>query len=69
MHLIPGTFIALLSGIYANEKLLLEVKMKKIQSIIEDLWIAVTFAEAGAYEILDAKRDQPVSSAVARARA
>ncbi len=43
--------------------------MKKTQSIIEDRWIAVTFAEAGAYEILDAKRDQPVSSAVARARA
>ncbi len=43
--------------------------MKKIQSIIEDLWIAVTFAEAGAYEILEAKRDQPMNSAAVRARA
>ncbi len=42
--------------------------MKTIQSIIEDLWIAVTFAEAGAYEVLEVKRDQPVSSACVRAR-
>ena len=43
--------------------------MKKIQSIIEDLWIAVTFAEAGAYEILEVKRDQLVSNAIVRPRA
>ncbi len=43
--------------------------MKKTQSIIEDLWIAVTFAEAGAYEVLQTKQDQPLSREIERVSA
>ncbi len=35
--------------------------MKKMQTIIEDLLIAVTFAEAGVYDTLENKKGRSVS--------
>ncbi len=40
--------------------------MKKIRAMLEDLWIAVAFAEAGAYEVLQTRRDQPPSREIVR---
>ncbi len=40
--------------------------MKKIHAMIEDLWIAVAFAEAGAYEVLQTMRDRPLSREIVR---
>jgi hypothetical protein len=43
--------------------------MKKIFLIMEDLWVAVAFAEAGAYESLRVKIEQPRSRESACLRA
>ncbi len=43
--------------------------MKKIHAILEDLWVAVTFAEAGAYDVLQTKRNQPLSREIVRVSA
>ncbi len=40
--------------------------MKKIHAMLEDLWIAVAFAEAGAYEVLQTNKDQPLNREVVR---
>jgi hypothetical protein len=43
--------------------------MKKIHAMLEDLWVAVAFAEAGAYEVLQTKKDQPLSHVIVRVSA
>ncbi len=43
--------------------------MKKICTALEDLLIAVTFAEAGAYETLQNKNVRPVSHEIVRVQA
>ncbi len=43
--------------------------MNKIHSLLEDLWIAVAFAEAGAYEVLQFKKDQRPSREIVRVSA
>ncbi len=40
--------------------------MKKIYVMLEDLWIAVAFAEAGAYDILQTKKDEPLCREIIR---
>jgi hypothetical protein len=35
--------------------------MKKFLVLMEDLWVAAAFAEAGAYESLGIKKEQPRS--------
>ena len=43
--------------------------MKKIFAMLEELWVAVAFAEAGAYESLRTKIEQPRSRETACLRA
>ncbi len=43
--------------------------MKKIHAMLEDLWIAVAFAEAGAYDVLQTKKDQSLSREIVRVSA
>ncbi len=41
--------------------------MKKVLSLIEDLWVVVAFAEAGAYESLRSQKDRRICHTVVRA--
>ncbi len=42
--------------------------MEKILTALEDLWISVTFAEAGAYEFLRDDTARPVMRETVRVR-
>jgi hypothetical protein len=46
-------------ALFLIESILTEANMKKFLLMTENLWIAATFAEAGAYESLGIKMEQP----------
>jgi hypothetical protein len=48
------------------KKLIMEANMKKFITLLEDLWVAVAFAEAGEYDSLTQKNIQPRYSQVFR---
>jgi hypothetical protein len=66
--LVTGMSLALSMYIIDIDELL-EANMKKFFTILGELWVAVVFAEAGAYESLSVKREQSRSSETACLRA
>ncbi len=50
-----------------NVNLFLEAYMKKVLALIEDLWVVVAFAEAGAYESLHIQKDRLICRSIVRA--
>ena len=60
-------FIALI--LYERDvNLFLEANMKKVLALIEDLWVVVAFAEAGAYESLHIQKDRHLCHSIVRTR-
>ncbi len=51
-----------------NVNLFLEANMKKLLALLEDLWVVVAFAEAGAYESLHIQKDRLVCHSLVRTR-
>jgi hypothetical protein len=51
-----------------NVNLFLEANMKKVFALIEDLWVVVAFAEAGACESLHIQKDRLICRSLVRTR-
>jgi hypothetical protein len=51
-----------------NVNLYLETNMKKVFALIEDLWVVVAFAEAGAYESLHIQKNRLICRSLVRTR-